>query len=114
MRIVPVLLLLASAVWPQVAQEANRNYETPEQRARIAEGLESPARPANLKRKQLVSSLTIQPGSTVVDLGPGNCHGSPAAHSKIGASFASTSSMIAVGTFSSFLPPRARRSRARG
>lgn len=35
-------------------------------------------------------------------------------HSKIGANFASTSSMIAPGTLSSFLPPRAPRSRARG
>jgi len=71
MRIVWVLLLLASVGWPQVAREANRNYETPEQRARIAEGLESRARLVNLKLKELISSLTIQPGSTVVDLGTG-------------------------------------------
>ena len=36
------------------------------------------------------------------------------AHSKIGASFASTSSIIVPGTLSSFLPPRALRSSARG
>jgi asparagine synthase (glutamine-hydrolysing) len=35
-------------------------------------------------------------------------------HSKIGASLASTSSITASGTASSFLPPRAPRSRARG
>ena len=35
-------------------------------------------------------------------------------HSKIGPSFASTSSRIASGAFSSFLPPRAPRSSARG
>jgi hypothetical protein len=35
-------------------------------------------------------------------------------YSKIGASFASTSSMIASGTLSSFLPLRAPRSSARG
>jgi hypothetical protein len=36
----------------------------------------------------------------------------PAFHSKIGETFASTSSIIATGMLSSFLPPRAVRSRA--
>ena len=40
--------------------------------------------------------------------------GGMVAHSKIGASLASTSSMTASGTVSSFLPPRAPRSSARG
>ncbi len=71
MRIVSVLLLLASIAWPQVAREANQDYETQEQRAKIVERLESPARLANLRLKELVSSLKIRPGSTVVDLGTG-------------------------------------------
>lgn len=71
MRIVSVLLLLASIAWAQVAREANQDYETPEQRAKMVERLESPARLANLRLKELVSSLKIQPGSTVVDLGTG-------------------------------------------
>ena len=71
MRIVSVLLLLASIAWAQVAREANRDYETQEQRAKMVERLESPARLANLRLKELVSSLKIEPGSTVVDLGTG-------------------------------------------
>ena len=39
---------------------------------------------------------------------------SPSSYSKIGASFANTSSMTTTGTVSSFLAPRARRSSARG
>jgi hypothetical protein len=42
------------------------------------------------------------------------CRNFLGAHSKTGASLASTSSMIALGTLSSFLPPRAARSSARG
>ena len=68
---VSVLLLLASIAWAQVAREANQDYETPELRAKMVERLESPARLANLRVKELVSSLKIQPGSTVVDLGTG-------------------------------------------
>jgi ubiquinone/menaquinone biosynthesis C-methylase UbiE len=71
MRIVSILFLLASIAWPQVAQEANRDYETSEQRTKIVERLESPTRLANLRLKELVSSLSIQFGSTVVDLGTG-------------------------------------------
>jgi ubiquinone/menaquinone biosynthesis C-methylase UbiE len=71
MRILSVLLLLVSIAWAQVAREANQDYETPELRAKMVERLESPARLANLRVKELVSSLQIQPGSTVVDLGTG-------------------------------------------
>jgi len=71
MRIVSVLLSLASIAWPQAAREANRDYETQERRDKIVERLESPARLANLRLKELVSSLKIQRGSTVVDLGTG-------------------------------------------
>jgi ubiquinone/menaquinone biosynthesis C-methylase UbiE len=71
MRIVSILLLLASIAWAQVAREANQDYQTQEQRAKMVERLESPARLANLRLKELVSSLKIEPGSTVVDLGTG-------------------------------------------
>lgn len=70
MRLVSLLLPLAAA-WCQVATEANRDYQTPEGRAKMVERLESPARLANLRTAELVSQLKIAPGSTVVDLGTG-------------------------------------------
>jgi ubiquinone/menaquinone biosynthesis C-methylase UbiE len=66
-----VFLLLPVIGWCQVAQEANRDYQTPEQRAAIVQRLEAPARVKNLRPRQLVSALEIVPGSTAVDLGTG-------------------------------------------
>ena len=71
MRVISILLPLAAAAWCQVAQEANRDYATQEQRAKLVERLESPARLANLRPAELVARLEIIPGSTVVDLGTG-------------------------------------------
>jgi ubiquinone/menaquinone biosynthesis C-methylase UbiE len=71
MRYAWILLSFAVAASSQVAREANRDYETPESRAKIVERLEAPARLANLRPAELVSRLEIRPGSTVVDLGTG-------------------------------------------
>jgi ubiquinone/menaquinone biosynthesis C-methylase UbiE len=71
MRVVCILTALAVTAWCQVAQEANRDYATEEQRAKIVERLESPARLANLRPAELVARLEIRRGSTVVDLGAG-------------------------------------------
>ena len=71
MRIISILLALSAAAWCQVAREANRDYETPEQRAKMVERLESEARLANLRPAELVARLEVVRGSTVVDLGAG-------------------------------------------
>jgi ubiquinone/menaquinone biosynthesis C-methylase UbiE len=70
MRII-LILLVAVTAWCQVAKEANRDYETPEDRAKIVERLDSPARLAVLQPAELVARLGIISGSTVVDLGTG-------------------------------------------
>lgn len=70
MRVISILLL-ATAGWCQVAKEANRGYETPEQRSTMVGRLESPARLAVLQPAELVSRLGVVRGSTVVDLGTG-------------------------------------------
>jgi ubiquinone/menaquinone biosynthesis C-methylase UbiE len=70
-RILSVLLAVATAGWGQVAREANRNYETAEGRAKMVERLEAPARLANLRPAELVAKLEVVRGSTVVDLGTG-------------------------------------------
>ncbi|HYM10246.1 MAG TPA: methyltransferase [Bryobacterales bacterium] len=65
------LLLLAPAVRPQVAVEANKQYQTPEGRAQVAKSLSDPHREQQLKPRELVAMLEIQPGSTVIDVGTG-------------------------------------------
>ena len=70
MRLI-VLLLVAATAWCQAAKEANRDYQTKEDRAKLVERLEAPARLANLKTAELVARLDIASGSTVVDLGTG-------------------------------------------
>jgi ubiquinone/menaquinone biosynthesis C-methylase UbiE len=71
MRAVGILLSVAIAACGQVAREANLDYQKPEDRERIVQRLESPARLANLRPAELVARLEIVPGSTVVDLGTG-------------------------------------------
>lgn len=66
----PVLLWLMSAA-AQVATEANRDYQTPEGRARIAKTLENPSREDRLKPREMLALLEIPPGSTVADVGTG-------------------------------------------
>ncbi len=66
-----LMLLVLSPAWCQVAREANRDYQTPEGRAKMVGILESPSRLANLRPAELVSRLGIRRGSTVVDLGTG-------------------------------------------
>ena len=66
-----VLLIAAGLAWAQAAQDANRTYQTKEGRAALAATLDSAGRDARQKPRELVQSLGISPGSTVVDLGTG-------------------------------------------
>jgi ubiquinone/menaquinone biosynthesis C-methylase UbiE len=65
------LLLIPVLVWSQVAREANREYSTPEGRARIAERLEDSHRRDRLDLPRLIAALEIEPGMTVADVGTG-------------------------------------------
>lgn len=71
MRVLSILLLPAAGLWCQVAQEANRDYATPGDRANMVQRLEAPARLAKLRPAELVARLEVARGSTVVDLGAG-------------------------------------------
>jgi len=66
-----VLIFTAAVAFAQVATEANRNYQTKEGRAALASGLDSHERDARQRPAELVQSLGIKPGETVVDLGTG-------------------------------------------
>jgi ubiquinone/menaquinone biosynthesis C-methylase UbiE len=65
------LLLLSLPGWSQVAEEANRDYQTREGRARIAERLDDSHRRERLDPARLVAALEIKPGMTVADVGTG-------------------------------------------
>lgn len=66
-----VALLLAQAAWAQVAEHANKDYHTPEGRQRLIGMLSAPDRPERLAADKLMTSLSLKPGDTVVDLGTG-------------------------------------------
>ncbi|HYM11729.1 MAG TPA: class I SAM-dependent methyltransferase [Bryobacterales bacterium] len=66
-----IVALLAPAVCPQVAEQANKGYRTPEGRAQVAKKLEDPHRQADLKPKDVIASLDIRPGITIADIGTG-------------------------------------------
>jgi ubiquinone/menaquinone biosynthesis C-methylase UbiE len=67
------LLLLALAVfgWSQAAQEANKDYATPEGRARIMKLLADSHRTDRLRPSEIVAALSIKNGDTVADVGTG-------------------------------------------
>jgi ubiquinone/menaquinone biosynthesis C-methylase UbiE len=66
-----IFVAAAALALGQAAKEANRQYQTPEGRAGIASALDQPERDAKQKPAELVQSLGIRAGSTVVDLGTG-------------------------------------------
>jgi ubiquinone/menaquinone biosynthesis C-methylase UbiE len=67
------VLLLAGLVpgWTQVAKEVNKDYYTPEGRARIAASLEDHHRTDRFKPPEMIAALGIKSGSTVADVGTG-------------------------------------------
>ncbi len=62
-------LAFALAAAAQVATEANRHYQTPEDRASMAASLGDPARDARQKPRELVRAMQIARGSVVADVG---------------------------------------------
>ena len=71
MRLTGLAILCVSAAWAQVAAEANKDYQKPESRAKIAAGLGSESRDERQKPKELVAALGIKPGMSVADVGTG-------------------------------------------
>ncbi len=63
---IPAALALA-----QVAQDANRGYQTEQGRANVAKGLAGDKRDEEQKPKQLIADMALREGSTVADIGTG-------------------------------------------
>jgi ubiquinone/menaquinone biosynthesis C-methylase UbiE len=66
-----ILVIFTAAIWGQVARDANREYATAEDRAKLVTRLENPERLARIRPNELVQRLAVAPGSVVVDLGTG-------------------------------------------
>jgi ubiquinone/menaquinone biosynthesis C-methylase UbiE len=62
-------ILCCAALAAQVATEANRRYQTPENRAQMARGFDRPERDARQKPQELVAAMDLRPGMIVVDIG---------------------------------------------
>lgn len=71
MRSLVVVGVLATGAWGQVARDANREYATAEDRAKLVARLENPTRLARIRPTELVQRFDVAPGSIVVDLGTG-------------------------------------------
>ena len=66
-----ILLVWLQAARAQVAVEANKGYQTPEGRAKVAKTLDDPHRTEEMKPEELMAALDVKPGSTVADIGTG-------------------------------------------
>jgi ubiquinone/menaquinone biosynthesis C-methylase UbiE len=66
-----LLACTAGAAWTQVAEEANRGYETSEDRSRVAQNLDNADREDSQKPRELLAALGVSKGDTVADIGTG-------------------------------------------
>jgi ubiquinone/menaquinone biosynthesis C-methylase UbiE len=65
------ILALGAVLSAQVAQEANKSYQTPEGRKAVAQGLADPQRNETMRPGQLMVEMGLKPGMTVADVGTG-------------------------------------------
>jgi ubiquinone/menaquinone biosynthesis C-methylase UbiE len=66
-----LLACTAGAAWTQAAEEANRGYETSEDRSRVAQNLDNADREDSQKPRELLAALGVSKGDTVADIGTG-------------------------------------------
>jgi ubiquinone/menaquinone biosynthesis C-methylase UbiE len=62
---------LCACAGAQVAEKANRNYQTKEGREHVAANLADPHRDVDQKPAELVEAMQLKPGMTVADVGTG-------------------------------------------
>jgi predicted methyltransferase len=92
-------LAASLAISAQVATDANRRYQTPEQRAAIGTSLGNPSRDAQQKPGELVASMQLRAGMTVADVGTGVGYMLPFLDAAVGP----TGRLIAEDIFPDFL-----------
>jgi ubiquinone/menaquinone biosynthesis C-methylase UbiE len=65
------LLILTTAAWAQVADDANKSYKTKEGRDKVAATLDDPHRDGRQKPLELIAAMNVKPGMTAADIGTG-------------------------------------------
>ena len=70
-RLLACILLVAAALPAQLAKKANEGYQTPEDRARVARGLDAENREERQKPRELLAAIGLKVGQTVADIGSG-------------------------------------------
>lgn len=105
-----LLMIVAAAVTlsAQVAESANKSYQTVEQREGMLRNLAAADRAERLKGEAIVQALRVQPGMTVADLGTGGGAMLPLFSAAVGAG----GKVIAEDIFPDFLA-RAKKENAR-
>jgi len=98
-RHIALCLCACSPLFGQAAAEANKGYQTKEQRAGVASSLSSATRDARQKPKELVAAMNLKPGMTVADLGTGVGYMLPFLSEAVGPS----GTVVAQDIFSDFL-----------
>ena len=85
-KLAAALLLASLPAWPQAAANANSGYKTKEGRDRVAGTLSDPHRDDRQKPVELVASMNLKPGMSVVDIGTGVGYMLPFLSHAVGAS----------------------------
>jgi ubiquinone/menaquinone biosynthesis C-methylase UbiE len=70
-RLLVTLVLVAAALPAQLAKKANEGYQTAEDRARVARGLDSDDREQKQKPRELLAGIGVAKGQTIADIGSG-------------------------------------------
>jgi ubiquinone/menaquinone biosynthesis C-methylase UbiE len=99
MRVLAAGVLLTGMLQAQVAQQANTNYQTEQDRKKIAAGLGDPHRDEMQKPGLLIHDMGLQPGMTVADVGTGVGYMLPFLSKRVGAD----GKVIAEDIFDDFL-----------
>lgn len=71
MRFIACLVLFTASLGAQVASDANRGYQTPEQRNGVAANLVRANRDQTQKPEELIAAMGLKPGMVVADIGTG-------------------------------------------
>ena len=66
-----LFLLFGVTLFAQVAEDANKDYQTKEGRDGIAKHLADPNRDVAQKPREIITAMGIQPGNVVADVGTG-------------------------------------------
>jgi ubiquinone/menaquinone biosynthesis C-methylase UbiE len=105
MRVIAAGVCGAALLCGQVAQHANENYRTAEQRAGMTRTLTAADRDARQRPRELVAAMELKPGMTVVDVGTGPGYMLPFLGEAVGPS----GRVIAEDIFPDFLEQARRR-----